>query len=143
MKTAIATLVLTALSTGCTHYANVSRVDAPDKQSEVYESARTDRNGMVRATVQERISSATDGCQDVRVRREYYDADGALQRRIVERQHCGYTVLHLDDSFDGPAHTRRMLVDRDRDGHFEREIVREDSKTANLLTRNHTAPTRN
>lgn len=139
MNNQIAALVLTAAATGCTHYANVDRVDGTEGV-EVYESAKTDRNGIVRATVQERISTSADGCQDVRLRKDYYSSEGELERRVVERRQCGYTVMRLDDEFEGTAHTRRLQVDRDRDGHFEREIVREDDKQPGLLTRRYAAP---
>ena len=139
MKNAIAALVISSAATGCTHYANVDRVDGTEGV-EVYESARTDRNGTVRATVQERISTSIDGREDVRIRKDYYSPEGELQRRVVERRQCGYTVMRLDDEFDGTAHTRRLWVDRDRDGHFEREIVREDDKHPGLLTQHYAAP---
>ena len=142
MKNALAALALTTVATGCTHFANVDRIDAPNGV-EVYESARTDRNGVVRATVQERIATTQDGCEDVRLRRDYYSAEGELQRRVIETRKCGYTVMQLDDEFDGTAHTRHLLIDRDRDGYFEREIVHEDDKHPGLLTRHYTAPTAN
>jgi hypothetical protein len=142
MKTMMFTMIGT-LATGCVHYPNLTEVESGGAQVEVYESSRRDVRGVVRATVQERVSTDADGCETVRLRKDYYADSGALQRRVVERRKCGYTVLVLEDRFDDGAHTRRMRVDRDRDGHFEREIVRQDAAPAGLWSRHDTQPSRN
>ena len=128
MKTPIALSFVFALCSGCTHYANIERVDSPAAADgvEVYESSRVDRNGNVRATVQERISDDADGCQSVRVRRDYYSPQGELTRRVVERRHCGYTVLRISEDWDGAGWRRELLVDHDRDGVFD------EAKTAHV-----------
>ena len=128
MKSVIA-ISIALLSVGCVHTSNVTRVDdGSDPHREVYESSQEDRDGMLRMHVRETVIDDQRTCDDVRLRKEYYTEQGELERRVVERQRCGYVELRYVERYGagGIGRVREVFYDKDHDGRFERHTVREE-----------------
>ena len=128
VKSVIA-LSVALLSVGCVHASNVTRVDdGSDPHREVYESSHEDREGMLRLHVRETVIEDPRTCNDIRLRKEYYTDQGELERRVVERQRCGYVELRYVERYgaDGIGRVREVFYDKDHDGQFERHTVREE-----------------
>ena len=122
-------LAVVLLNVGCVHASNVTRVDdGSDPHREVYESSHEDREGLLRVHVRETVIDGERACNDIRLRKEYYTEQGELERRVVERQRCGYVELRYVERYsaDGIARVREVFYDKDHDGRFERHSVREE-----------------